>query len=269
MFVTGNLLSIAVIISVMARLVDACFNEYSEGDDGDDNNEANATFREEPSTAYTKLPTKEVVFVALTYGLMVEMYFSIVLSAVYRSPLGLLSVHKILPEAFPSTAGIVNVCVVAPLSWALIYMLGSVASQYVSRTSSCVRQGGSALDMYLKISCIFMAIIGGIFLVVALVGLRFSLGSHGTSIEGRGAKVRNVISQYVLTDCLLLGVFWQIQMVVWAYHTGGVGLVASVVASICAAVGGVLTTKGSLAPALGTLHTSLGDPNTPTLANGV
>lgn len=247
MFVAGNLICIAVIVSVMARLVDACFNEFTEGgnDDDDDADDVDESFTKEPPQAFTKLPTKELVFATLVSGLMVDTYFAVFLSIVYRSPVGLKSVHKVPSEALSSTSGKMNVCVLAPFSWALIYLLGGIASQYVSWNSTCVRQGGSALGVYLKVSGVVMTIIGCIFLVIAAVGLRFSLGSHNTGTEGRGAEVRCVISQ----DCLLLDVFWKIQIVVWAYQTGEFGLAASVVVGICAVVGGVLTEKGSVAPA--------------------
>lgn len=242
-FVAGNLNSVAVIVLLIARLNDVCYDEsiWSDDDvqgslDGEDPSESSAS------------SIKDTVLFTLAFGFMVDIFFAVVLSSIYQSPLDLKSVHKLPPEDLLSCGEYFMVLVLAPFSWALLYLFGGTASRYLSLESSCGGYMESGLERYLAISGVSMTIIGLLFLGISVVGLIFSVGSPSRCTEGCCAVVRTIIRQHVLSKGPLIGLFWQLQGVVWAYRTGGLGLTVSMLVEAWAVAGVMLTAIGSLAP---------------------
>lgn len=244
MFAAGNLVSFVVIVSVMTQLLIVCFDDkYGNGDD----NFARTRTRKRDSHN-TTAHTKDTVFFTLMFGLVVEIIFAVVLSFTYRSPLDIKSVYHIPLEAFLSCGDYLLVFVLAPFSWAVIYLLGGTASRFLSIHSFGVEQGGSGLEHYLTISGMSMTLVGLMFLGISVVGLFCSFGSPARRTNGCCAAVCRIISQHILSTGLFLDIGWQLQGIVWSYRTGGFGLIMSVFVGMCGVVGTVLSAIGTLGP---------------------
>lgn len=243
MFVGGHLISVAVILSVMSQLLIVCFHEY----DGDDVSSARRNVDGKVAGG-ASIPTKDTVLFTLMFGLIIDVLFAVLLSFVYRVPLDIKSVHHIPLEAMLSCGEYFIVFVLAPFAWALIYLFGGTASRYLYLDLWCEAQGGSGLGLYLAISGMSMTIIGLIMLGISMMGLCSSLGSPVKRVDGFGASVCKTISQHVLSTGVVLDIGWQLQAVIWAYRTGGFGLLMVVLVSACSILGAFLPSIGFLLP---------------------
>ena len=243
MFAGGHLISGAVIVSVMSQLLFVCFYDYA----GDDVSGAtqNVDGKVQGSTT---IPTKDTVMFTLTFGLIVDVLFAVLLSVVYRVPLDIKSVHHIPLEALLSCGEYFTVFVLAPFSWASIYLLGGTASRYLSLDLRCEEQGGSGLGLYLTISGMSMTLVGVILLGISLMGLCSSLGSPVKRKDGFGASVCTIISQHMLSTGVVLDIGWQLQAVIWSYRTGGFGLAMVFLVGTCSMLGALLPSIGFLLP---------------------
>ena len=90
MFMAGNLISAAVVISEIAQL-DICFDEAVEDVDVDGISSA----EQEEEIAEDASLTNGLMMFTLIFGLWVEVFSATALSLIYRSPLDIKSVHKI------------------------------------------------------------------------------------------------------------------------------------------------------------------------------
>ncbi|CAM9310393.1 unnamed protein product [Ectocarpus sp. 12 AP-2014] len=114
MFLVGNLISVAVVVSEIAEF-NVCFDEkLSDDDEYTAEEDADYVF------AYTML--------SLIFGLLVDASSALILSTIYLSPLDIKSAHEIPPGDMRSCAGTAMVKCVAPFFWGLVYLSGSLAS---------------------------------------------------------------------------------------------------------------------------------------------
>lgn len=235
MFVAGNLLSAAVIVSVIAQLTRVCFHARGSFDEG------------QVRPHHTRSQAQKNLFITLIYGLVAELWFAVCLSLAYRSPLGIKCMHKIplAPGVFSGEH--IFVFGLAPQLWSVVYLMGAGASQTLSSTSSCVRQGGSGLGLYLTVSGRFMDIVGYIVLGALMLGVCIQIGC---TYGGCDAAGRKFIGRHIVSKCLLLGMFWELQSVVWIYRAGGFQLGTAVLLGVCTVVGAVMTSNGSVVPAM-------------------
>lgn len=241
LFLAGNLISAAVVISEIWQL-SVCFHEFVFEADDDDNLDFEAHL---PSIAQI---TRGLEMFTLFFGLWTEIVSAIGLSLIYRSPLDIKSVHKIPPEDMRHCGGTAIVYFLAPFSWGVIYMTGSVVSALYSVYSFCEGRGGSGLTMYLWVSSAFMywgalAMLGLSFFI-----LLFSCGSPARCADRCCAAVRRTYVQRILSKASFLDFFWQVQGALWSYRAGGFGLTACILVGVFGIVGQVLAGVGSLAP---------------------
>ena len=241
MFVAGNLISVIVTVSVICQLFVVCFGGYVGNDDAARQKQG----EEDIQTATSR--TRDTVLFTLTFGLLIEIFFAIGFSLIYRVPLDITSVHHIPLDALLSCGEHLMVFFLTPFSWALIYLLGGTASRYISDNASCEEHGGKELELYLVISGMSMTLVGLTFLGISVVGLCSSLGLLARCTDGFFAAVNNIISRHMLSTGVILAVCWQLQGVVWSYRAGGFGLVMSIFVGMSGVVGALLPTVGILA----------------------
>ena len=245
LFVGGNLISAAVIVSEISQ-VKGCFDEPRE-------EMSDATDGRAGNTAESEIGTGEsirvMVIALLVFGLVTELISAVVLSSQYRSPLDIKSMRKVPPDTIRSCGGAsVVVNFLAPFSWGVIYTCGSYVTIQVDTFASCGGHEGSGLVMYLVVSGLFIFLVGLSLLALAVFMLIFSCGSPARCTDNCCAAVRRAYSRRILSIAALLDVFWQVQGSVWLYRTGGVDGSVFVVLVVLCIVGGVLAALGSGAP---------------------
>lgn len=243
MFVAGNLISAAVVISEIAQH-DICFDE-TIGDIDDD--AISSAEREEEVDRQASI-TNGVMIFTLIFGLWVEVFSATTLSLIYRSPLDIKSVHKIPSDDMRTCGASVIVNFLAPFSWATIYLFGGVASIYFSTNSSCGGQGGSWVEFYLALSGIVMTFGGLLMLAISMLILFFSCGSPTRLTDRCCAAFRRNINKRILSKGPYLDIFWQLQGLVWSYRTEGFGLLAAIFVGASGVFGEILAACGSFAP---------------------
>lgn len=193
-----------------------CFDEYVSS--ADDTSLESTEVAE--LLAYEANRTYIIVMFVLIFGLVVELVSAIVLSRIYRSPLDIKSVHKIPSDDLRNCGGNMMVFFLAPFSWAVIYLIGGIASVLYGLHASCGGKGGQGLSVYLSVSGVFMELLGLGFLVTSLVTLCFSFGSPSKCTDGCCAQARRGVSRRILSKGALVEIFWILQGVVWSYRTG-------------------------------------------------
>lgn len=114
MFLVGNLISVAVVVSEIVE-INVCFDEKLNDDD-------------EYTTEENTFNVFAWTIVSLVLGLLVDASSAFILSTIYRSPLDIKSAHKIPPGDMRGCVGTAMVKCVAPFSWGLVYLCGSFAS---------------------------------------------------------------------------------------------------------------------------------------------
>lgn len=243
MFVAGNLISAAVVISEIAGL-DICFDEAGFGKDDDVTSSAELEAERDREAELTN----GVMMFTLIFGLWVEVFSASILSLKYRSPLDIKSVHKIPSDDMRSCGASVIINFLAPFSWAIIYLFGGIASIYFATNSSCGGQGGSGVELYLALSGLVMTFGGLLMLALSILILFFSCGSPTRHTDGCCAAFRRNVRKRILSNGPYLDLFWQLQGSVWSYRTGGFGLLAFIFVSASGVFGEVLAACGSLAP---------------------
>lgn len=215
MFAVEKLASIVCIVFEMATL-GVCFDDY-------------VSMYQETSMESTEIAelmdvkakaTYYVVLSVLTFGLVVEIVSALVLSSVYRSPLDIKCVHKIPPDDLRSCGGTMIIFFLAPFSWAVIYLIGGLASALYGLFASCGGNGGQGLDIYLGWSGLIMMIVGFGLLITSVVTFCFSFGSPSRCTDHCCATARRGVSRRILSKGALFEIFWILQGVVWSYRTG-------------------------------------------------
>ena len=169
---------------------------------------------------YEAKRTYYIVLFTLIFGLVVEIVSAVVLSCIYGSPLDIKSVHRIPPNDLRNCGGNLMVFFLAPFSWAVIYLIGGIASVLYGIHASCSGHGGQGLDVYLAVSGFFMLIVGFGLLVTSVFILFFAFGSPSRCTDGCCATARRVISKRILSKGAWFEIFWILQGVVWSYRTG-------------------------------------------------
>lgn len=243
MFVVGNLISAAVVISEIAEL-DICFDESLIGMDDD----AITSAELEAGIDREAELTNGVMMFTLIFGLWVEVFSAIILSLKYRSPLDIKSVHKIPSDDMRSCGASVIINFLAPFSWAIIYLFGGLASIYFGSNSSCGGQGGAGVEFYLLFSGLVMTFGGLLMLALSILILFFSCGSPTRHTDGCCTAFRRNVRKRILSKGPYLDLFWQLQGSIWSYRTGGFGLVTFIFVSASGVFGEVLAACGSIAP---------------------
>lgn len=196
--------------------LDVCFDEYVTG--------ITETSLESTEVAelmdYEASLTYNIVRFTLLFGLLAEILSAVVLSRMFRSPLDFKSVHKIPPDDLQNCEENVLVLFLAPFSWAVIYLIGGMASVSYGIHASCGGEGGQALDVYLIVSGVFMEFVGFVLLGTSLVALCFSFGSPSRCTDGCCATTRRGISSKILSKGVVFELCWILQGLVWSYRTG-------------------------------------------------
>lgn len=244
MFFVGILLSAGAVGLEIGQL-DVCFDEQFGHVDFDIPTEY---FKWVEHQEYSTAFTKNIVIAALAFGLAVEVLSGIVLSRVYRSPLDIKSVHKIPPGDLRSMLGNTFLFFLAPFSWAIIYILGGVASIFFAGSPPCNGHEEWVLEQYLNISGVAMVAIGILFFVISVLIIPFSCGSPARCTDGCCAMVRRWIHQYILPLGLLFEIIWQVQGVVWSYRTGVFGFQLAIVVGAGSVLGELLAFWFSFPP---------------------
>lgn len=160
MFLVGNLISVAVVVSEIAEF-DVCFDETLSDDDD------KYTPEQAASTVFTW------TMISLVVGLSIDASSALILSAIYRSPLDIKSAHKIPPGDMRNCVGTAMLKCVAPFSWAVVYFSGPCSSIYFGDYPPCGdRVDGSVIQGYLMCSGVVMG-----FLSISMLVLAFSMCS--------------------------------------------------------------------------------------------
>ena len=214
-FAVEKLASITCIAVEIATL-GVCFDDYVSGV-GEPSLESTEVAE---LMDYEANQTYDIVRFVLIFGLVVEVVSAVVLSRIYRSPLDIKSVHKIPPDDLRSCGGNMMVFFLAPFSWAVIYLIGGIASVMYGIHASCGGNGGEGLDVYLAVSGFLMELVGFGLLVTSLVTLCFSFGSPSRCTDGCCATARRGVSKRILSKGAVFELFWILQGVVWSYRTG-------------------------------------------------
>ncbi|CAM9405396.1 unnamed protein product [Ectocarpus fasciculatus] len=240
MFLVGNLISVAVVVSEIAE-VNVCFDEKLSDDDDEYTTEENA----ENLFGWT--------IVSLILGLLVDVSSALILSANYRSPLDIKSAHMIPPGDMRSCVGTAMVKCVAPFSWGLVYLSGSLASIAYGDNSPCGGGvEGSVIQDYLMFS-------GGVMGIMAffMIGLAFSMcltccstpEANPPGVPPQGCCYNSDSwNTRVLLKGPLLDLGWQLQGTVVSYRAGAISLNAAILLAASGVVGEVLAAFGSFAP---------------------
>lgn len=239
MFASGHLVSAAIMLSVIALLT--CFDEYLVPED----NDVIGGLEDRQSSQEVASSTKRAVFSALIFFFGADIFYAVILPVTCRSPMDLTSVH-ILPLGHDSfDSGHAHLLVTAPSMWYAIYGLGAAANQALSLNSSCERQGGSGLGLYITISGIVMHIVVFIFYWVSLVGVAVNVSSL-LGCGGRWSSVaERIFRRHIVSKGLILDLFWKLQCVAWLYRVGGARMAVSVLLAMLSVVGAVLRTIGT------------------------
>eukprot|EP00903_Cladosiphon_okamuranus_P017846 g16424.t1 len=132
MFITGNFVSAAVVVSEI-RGVNVCFDDNLSSEDDD-------------SAEDVAFETFHLTMFLLVFGLLVDVSSAVILSAIYRSPLDIRSVHKIPAQDMRgSFAACVIVKAVTPLVWGTVYFSGAVVCMNYGKSSLCGGGAGGSL----------------------------------------------------------------------------------------------------------------------------
>ncbi|CAN0086080.1 unnamed protein product, partial [Hapterophycus canaliculatus] len=250
MFLVGNLISVAVVVSEISEL-SVCFEENLSDDD--DPPEENASY------AY------QYMMSILVLGLWVDIFSAVTLSAIYGSPLDIKSAHKIPPGDMRHCGGTVMVNFLAPFSWSVIYLFGGLVSVYYGQNAPCGGgHGGGALESYLYASAVIMLLfsfvmffLSGVMLLLACVPYLSprkrapqNAGPHGTLPRPAGccARIREKLYAKILSKSPIYDLGWQLQGVILSYRAGAFGLLTAVLVGCAGVLGEVLAAFGSLAP---------------------
>lgn len=232
-FVAGNLLSAAVLITEMSSLRVCSDGSVSVDDD----------FHEDIA-----ILAHDVSMLALVFAFWVEALCAVALSSVYRTPLDIKSAYKVPSDDARNCGALVIVNFLAPFSWSLIYLLAGEASVYHWINPTCSGRDGSGLEDYLLFSGAFMKYGGWVWLLCSLLMFFLSWGSAMGDTEGCCAVTRRRVHSRLLTPGPFLHVFWQIQGALWSYHVGGLGAGLTVLVCLAAVLGDVLSACASSAP---------------------
>lgn len=246
MFVVGNMLSAGAVCFEIYELVDVCFDEKFGQVDFHIRIES---FEWEEHQEYPTASTKYIVITALAFGLAVEVLSGIVLSRVYKSPLDIKSVHRIPPNDLRGMLANTFRFILPPFSWAVIYILGGIASIFFAESPPCDGHEEWVLERYLNISGIAMMVIGIVLFVISVLIIPFSCGSPARCADRGCAKARRIV-QYILRLGLLFEIVWQVQGVVWSYRTGAFGFQLAISVGACSVVGELLAFWSSFPPDL-------------------
>lgn len=244
-FLVGNVLSAVAVIWVIGTFY-VCFDEDVVKIDIDTKI---AGFQIVKHVEYDGSTAYKIVIFAQVFALFIEVFSAFFLSWAYCSPLDIKSVHKISFNDSRSTVGSSFQFVVAPLSWAIIYGLGGVASLMFFRSPPCGGHNGRWLDLYLQISGGTMLVSAFIFLVVSvLVCPLLACRSPSRCTDWCCACLRGNIHRHILSYGLYLEIIWQLQGVMWAYRMGAFGLAELFIVGALSIVGEALASWGSVAP---------------------
>jgi len=244
MFVAGNLISIAVVVSEVASL-EVCFDENL--DDDDDTPEENA------DRAYSYM------MFLLVLGLWIDVFSAVTLSAIYRSPLDIKSAHKVPPGDMRHCGGTCMINFLGPFSWFLVYLFGGLISVHFGQNLPCGGgQGGSGFEDYLVISgglmlftSFAMLLMSAIMLLAACCSSStYEANRRSTHPPPRGccARIRDSLHKRVLSKSPMFDLGWQLQGVLLSYRVGAFSLSTAVLVAASGVLGEVLAAFGSLAP---------------------
>lgn len=244
MFLVGNLISIAVVVSEISEL-SVCFDENL--DDDDDTPEENAQ------------NTYEWTMFILILGLWVDVFSAVTLSAIYHSPLDIKSAHKIPPGDMRHCGGTVIINFLTPFSWGLVYLLGGLVCTMYGANSPCGGGvGGSGLENYLYASGALMIFMSFVALSLSVVMLLVACCSPstqaaqrlGTQAPPRGCctRIRERLHKRVLSMSPFFDLGWQLQGVILSYRVGAFSLATAFLVGASGVLGEVLAAFGSFAP---------------------
>lgn len=243
LFAVGNVISAAVVISEMSKL-DVCFDDDLEDSDDPITDDAERAAEIESAAA----STQGILLTILIFGLWVDVFSAVALSMIYRSPLDIKSVNKILPNDMRHCGGSVMVHFLAPLSWAIIYTFGGGAGVFYWGYSPCDGEEGEGLRWYLLFSGLFMLLVGLVLLALSVFILPFSCGSPTDRTDRCCSAFRRKVHKYVLSKGRFLEIFWKVQGAIWAFRSGRFGLLGFLFAATGGIVGDVMATCGSFTP---------------------
>lgn len=242
MFLVGNLISVAVVVSEIAEL-SVCFDENLSDDED--------TPQENASSTYGWM------MFSLILGLWVDVFSAVALSVIYRSPLDIKSAHKIPPGDMRNCGGTAMINFLAPFFWGLVYFSGGFVSIMYGENSPCGGGvGGSALEEYLRYSGVLMALFSAGMLMLSVIILPVVCCSsstqdvHRTGTPRRGCctRTRDMLHKRVLSKSPIFDLGWQLQGVVLSYRVGAFSLATAFLVGSSGVVGEVLAAFGSLAP---------------------
>ena len=240
LFVGGQIISAAVVVSEISLTVAFFYNFFKEAD--------NATIRVD-SECYDGASTLYFAMMfTLVFGLFTEVASAVGLSFIYRSPLDIKSAHKIPHDDAQSVVASMVVNVLAPLSWGVIHMCGGIVGFILTTPSSCLGHEKSGLETYLYFSSLYMVFVGFKMLGVSVFMVFFSCGSPAKCTDSCCVAVKTLYSHRILSIAAFLDLFWQLQCAVWLHRMGAVGLAYLLILLMCGVAGGVFAVFGSQAP---------------------
>lgn len=209
MYILGNLMTIGCVVSEV-RSVQVCFDAVVVDDDIVGRSyEANARM------------TQDWIIISLVYGLSMDVVSAMVLSAIYRAPLDMKSVHRIPPEDRRNFWGDFIKHFLAPLSFSLASLSAGVVSVEYADNSPCGHPVDSAgLRGYLHMSGICLFIIGSVLLLLSGLFFPLAFNSSLPRVHACCVGVRGNTLSFILSKTPYLDLWWQVQGAMWSYRTG-------------------------------------------------
>ena len=236
------MISAAVVISEISKL-DVCFDEDLEDSNPDADSETQAEAVEKSASSVYALMVMTLIF-----GLWVDVFSAFALSAIYKMPLDIKSVHKVPPNDMRHCGGSVMVHFLAPLSWAIIYTFGGGVGLIYWSHSPCEGVEGNGFRVYLAVSGFIMFLVGLVMLALSVLILPFSCGSPTERTDRCCSAFRRKMHKYVSSKGRLLEIAWKVQGAIWAFRGGRHRLAGTLVAAAGIVVGDVMATCDSLTP---------------------
>ena len=240
MFLVGNLIFVATIVFEIAELKAYVAENTSDNDDTPQENYFNTPY---------------YLMGVWIFGLLVDVFSAIVLSAIYGSPLDIKSVHKIPPGDMRHCGGTATINFLSPFWWFLVYFLGGleslIQSDYSPRGGGV---GGTGLVVYLYVSGLLMYFVSIVMLLLSIIMLLVaccsSLEVHraGASARGCCTRARDSLHKRVISTNPMFDLGWQLQGVILSYRVGLFNLTTAVLVGLSGVLGEVLAAVGSYAP---------------------
>lgn len=233
------------VISEVASL-EVCFQSYAGYDDDydwDDTSGSSGYYQSDEEV------TEFFTTFSLVFGLWVDVISAVVLSAIYRTPLDIKSVHKIPVVDRRNRGANFIIYFLAPFAWSMLSLASGVISiEYGDFVPCGSDNDGDNVEIYLLLSGLLLVFVGAVLFFLS--GFMFFLACDApvTAMEGCCRYVREKSRSIVLSKGPFLDGWWQVQGAIWSFRTGAFSTEVTILVAVVSVVGQILAAKGSFAP---------------------